>query len=132
MPMIRAGSPVNTADVDVALVPCGFVINGTSDPLLANNIGDQMQGQQVTRSAAGVFTFQIRDTTGTVLGLVPSVQLAVAADITLQAGPCTPIAGGANSLTVRTMTGATATDPATLQTVFFLLIVKRNTRRASR
>lgn len=131
MTMVRANVPVNSPDIDVALVPCGFVINGTSNPLVASNFGDEMQGQQVTRSSAGVFTFQIRDTTGTVLGIFPACQLAVAADITLHAGPSTPIVGGANSLAVRTMTGATPTDPATLTPVYFLLLVKRNTRRAS-
>lgn len=131
MTMIRATSDVHTPDIDVALVPCGFVINGTSNPLVAKNIGDQMQTQQVTRASAGAFTFQIRDTTGTVLGILPAVQLAAAADITTHAGPCTPIVGGANSLTVRTMTGATPTDPADGSTVFFFLIVKRNQRRAS-
>lgn len=126
----RAKSQVDILDQGAVLVPYGFVINGTSNPLKANNIGDYMAGVQVTRAAAGKFTFTINGTGVSLLAVgTPCVQCADSIDLSGQVGAATDITTGA--IVVRTMTGAVMTDPATGVVVTGWLLVKTTRRRAS-
>ena len=125
------GNPVEARDVGLALVPFAFTINGTSNPLVANNAGDEISGQQVTRTGAGVFTFALNLSYAKFIGCVMGGVYGASGDIVPQVTAADPVGNGANNITVKTLAAAVATDPANGSIVSGVLICKTNQRRAS-
>jgi len=122
---------VETRDVGLMLVPFAFTINGTSNPVLAANNGDEVVGQQVTRTGAGVFTFQIDSSYAKLIGIVVGGIYGASGDIVPQCTATDPVGNSANNTTIKTMTGAAPADPSSGSIVSGILIVKKNIRRAS-
>lgn len=125
----RALHSEQVVDEELVRVNVGFKINGTSNPLIANNIGDMLINQQVTRVGAGHFTFSLNRT---------ALQIYAASVSTSISGGTTQMTGQIDvtsdpttgSYIVWTQTGATATDPPTGSMVYVELLLKCVSRKA--
>lgn len=124
----RRGNETWALDEACYLVPYSFQINGTSNPTVVQ--GDIIRGRAVTRVSAGKFTFQVTDgCTQVVGGTAPSVSGGDAEDIYAQADYASATSNG-GTVTIRTKTGATNTDPANGEWITGAIIMKANDRRA--
>ncbi len=114
-----------TTDEGVVLVPFGFTINGTSDP--DGLIGDSLVS--CVRSEAGEFLCTLRDEPAVCFyGDAGASNTADDVDIYGKVDWSTVTTNG--TFTVRTMTGATQTDPTDNTKIGGFLYVKKTTRRA--
>lgn len=127
----RRRSQVECLDNQVFLVPFSFAINGTSNPLVANNLGDEIVSLQVVRNAAGKFTVSLYNSAIVLLGAYASLSVtADSTDIYAQVGPVDALTN--KNIVIRTMTGAVMTDPATTTVIYGMLVCKSTKRRASK
>lgn len=127
----RRRGHVECIDPQLYLVPLSFAINGTSNPLVANNLGDEIVSLQVVRNAAGKFTISYYNSAAVLLGAYASISVtADSTDMAAQVGPVDTVTN--KNIVIRTMVGAVMTDPATTTVVSGFLICKSTKRRASK
>lgn len=125
----RARTSETVVDEEVVRLNVGFTINGTSNPLIAGNVGDELDQVQVTRVGAGHFTFTLRDTALAILGAWAGVGVSggttqMAANVDIASSPTT------GAYIIWTQTAATATDPPTGSIVYVELALKTTNRKA--
>ncbi len=116
-----------TTDEGVVLIPFGFVINGTSDP--DGLTGDALS--TVARSEAGEFLCTLVGEPAVVF--TAHAQCSnTADDVDIYCKVDFSTVASAGTFTVRTMTGATQTDPTNDTRIGGFLVVKKTDRTGYR
>lgn len=114
---------MQSAEEGLVLVPFGFTINGTSDP--DGIIGDEVD--TVARSEAGEFLVTLKRTAPVCFFGDAGVS-NTADDVDIYAKVDWSTVASAGTFVVRTMTGATQTDPTDNTLVGGFLLVRKTTR----
>ena len=110
-------------DEEVVLLPFGFTINGTSDPDGVTGLGVST----VTRAEAGEFNVTLVDEPAVCLFAVADVSVT-ADDVDLYARCDWSTVATDGILKVRTMTGATQTDPSDNLLVGGVIVCRKTAR----
>lgn len=119
---------VEAVDEGVVALPFSFITRGTSVPdTIKGAIVSAVSGvSTLVRTSAGLFTFTATDKPYEVVGATVSCTSGATEDIVPHIDASLMTSTGV--ITVRTMTAATPTDPATGCTVYGVLHVRKTDR----
>lgn len=118
---------LESTDEGLVFIPFGFQVNGTTTP-------DNLKGDclaEVTRSEAGEFLCTLRDLPAECFAIIPELS-NTADDVDMYAKADWSDVTDDGTFTVRTMTGATQTDPTNDTFIGGVIVAKKTTRRAHR
>lgn len=122
---------VESLDEGVVAVPFSFISRAASvpDTIKGAEILSTAGVSSLVRTSAGLFTFSLANTVFEVVGGSVTCTSGAAEDIVPHLDAS--LAATTGVITVRTMTGATPTDPATGCTFLGVLLVRKTDRKPS-